>query len=488
MSGAIMMNRLSMVLAAAFAFAAVADEFEVSAWRGETLALLVPDYTELGAAPAGLKVRRGVLRSVNYRPDSKKLHLSECYDRVEWGVDGCPCVAEISVPRNAKPGLYKWGLMDIRVIDRELPPAKEWKYYLDLWQHPWAVARIAGVAPFSKAHYEAMRPLWELLATAGQKTLTVTLVDRPWNHQCRDAYGSMIGRVKGDDGKWTFDYSLFDKYVEFGRSCGLGPHIACYTMCPWGYRVSWNDAHGEPHVVAAPPGSPEFADFWGDFLGDFAAHLKAKGWFADTYISMDERSPEDVKKIADFIQAHAPGMKIAMAGNRKPSEFAGITIDSYSQYLKFITSDFLAEMPSRRAAGYVTTFYVCCGPDRPNNMFMSEMAENFWIGVYPAMVGLDGFLRWAWNSWPEDPLKDASFRRWMAGDTFLAYPGGVPSFRFLELRNGIIAAEKLRILKEKGLFQDEFAALAASFDCEAAMEGKVDFAKLKEATLKFVNR
>ena len=83
-----------------------------------------------------------------------------------------------------------------------------------------------------------MRPVWELLASAGQKTLTVTLLDRPWNHQCRDAYGSMIGRTKKDDGSWVFDYSIFDEYVTFGRSCGLGPHIACYTMCPWGNRVA----------------------------------------------------------------------------------------------------------------------------------------------------------------------------------------------------------------------------------------------------------
>ena len=67
--------------------------------------------------------------------------------------------------------------------------------------------------PFSAAHYRAMEPLWKMLAAAGQKTLTVTLVDRPWNHQCYDAYGTMIGRRKGADGKWSFDYSVFDRYV-----------------------------------------------------------------------------------------------------------------------------------------------------------------------------------------------------------------------------------------------------------------------------------
>ena len=149
-------------------FLVQADSCEVSVWRGETLATLVPDYTELGEAQEGLSVRRGVLHPVKYRTTPHGLQLSACYDRVEWDVEGAPCVAEISVPRDAKPGVYKWGLMDIRVVDREMPPAREWKYYLDLWQHPWAVARIAKAKPFSRAHYAAMRPVWELLASGGQ--------------------------------------------------------------------------------------------------------------------------------------------------------------------------------------------------------------------------------------------------------------------------------------------------------------------------------
>ena len=57
---------------------AVADDFMVSAWRGETLSVLVPDYTELGDPPAGLEVRCGVLRPVRYRPSSAGMQISEC--------------------------------------------------------------------------------------------------------------------------------------------------------------------------------------------------------------------------------------------------------------------------------------------------------------------------------------------------------------------------------------------------------------------------
>ncbi|MBQ5795900.1 MAG: DUF4091 domain-containing protein [Kiritimatiellae bacterium] len=468
---------------------ALADPFSVTLWRGERRVTHIPDYTELGEDPAGITVRRGVLKGVKYRSHPYYLGIAETYDRVEWDTEiGGPRLAEIYVPAETKPGVYTCGLMDIKVIDRVMPPPEEWKYYLDLWQHPWAVSRMEKVKPFSKEHYAAMRQVYELLATAGQKTLTVTLVDRAWNHQCRDAYGTMIGRVKRADGSWKFDYSLFDEYVAFGKSCGLGPHIACYTMCPWGNRVSWQDESGKTVWVEAPPGSKEFKDFWGDFLVDFSAHLKAKGWYEDTYIAMDERKPEDVKIIADFIQEKSPGMKIAMAGNCNPSKFKGIQIDNYSQYIEHLTPEFLAELDERRSKGFLTTYYVCCGPEFPNTFLTSKPYENFWVGVYPGIVRLDGFLRWAWNSWGEDPLLDASFRDWRAGDVFLVYPKGAASYRFLELRNGIVAAEKLRILRERGLFADEIAELEKKFNLKAAIGNRADFMKLKADVLKVVNK
>ena len=476
--------------AAAVAMVAAADPFEVALWRGETAMVRVPDYTELGEAPAGIGVKVGVLKPVKYLTHVYRLQRSECFDRVEWNsknVDG-PRVAEISVPSDAKPGMYACGLMDIRVVDRVMPPAKEWKYHLDLWQHPWASARVAGVRPFSPAHYAAMRPLWELLATAGQNAITTTLLDQPWNHQCRDAYGSMVGRVKNADGSWRFDYSVFDEYVEFCRGCGIGPRIECFTMCPWGNKVSWQDADGRTVKVSAPPGSREFEEFWGPFLADFAAHLREKGWFGDASIAMDERPPKDVKIIADFVQRHAPGMKISLAGNKNPSEFVGITIDSYCQFIEHIDAKFLAEAAERRQKGFVTTYYVCCGPEFPNTFLDSKPEEGFWVGVYPAMSGLDGFCRWAYNSWGEDPMHDGSFRDWHAGDTYFAYPDGSPSIRFLELRNGIVAAEKLRILREQGLFADEIAALARRFDHREAIANRSDFRKLRADTLKLVNK
>ena len=447
---------------ASLALGTSARTFELKAWRGETVAARLPDFCEAGAAPAPLKMRLGAMRPVKFASEPGSLRLEERYDRVEWGGAGAgPRVVEVSVPADAKPGVYRCGMMEVKVLDRVLPPPKEWKYYLDLWQHPWAVARIAGVRPFSKEHYAAMRPVWELLATAGQKTLTVTLLDEPWDHQCRDAYHSMV-----DGG-----FELFDEYVEFGRSCGLGPDISCYTLCPW--------------KLMEKPGTPEFEARWAPFIKSFAAHLKEKGWYDDVIIAMDEREPDQVKAVVDFVHRHAPGLRIAMAGNRRPSDFKGIDIDVYSQILSHVTPEFLSECDGRREKGFKTTYYVCCWPVKPNTFMESAGEEPFWLGAYPAFAGMDGFLRWAWNSWPEDPLADAGYGDWRAGDTFLAYPGGEPSWRFLELRNGIAAAEKARILRASDA--PGFAKAAAAFDLKTALDGKAEWWKVRRAVLDFVN-
>ena len=462
-----MKHALTVTLSAALALGAFAGDVNIKLWRGETATKILHDYARVGDAPDGFEVKVGTAHEVRYLTRPFGTHYESFADRVEWGSKK-PGVKVLSVaaPADAKPGVYRAGDVKITVIDRVLPPSGEWKYFLDLWQHPWAVSRYFGVKPFSPEHYAKMRPLWRMLAGAGQKTLTVTLLDKPWDNQCYDAYGTMIRHIKTKDGKWRFDYSVFDEYVAFGRECGLGPVISCYTMCPWGYMATWEEEDGTVRKAKAVPGTKEFRSYWGDFLADFAAHLKAKGWFEDAVVSIDERSPDDVRNIAALIAEKAPGLKIAIAGNRSPSQFEGIDIHHACFGLYHLTDKLIAEAKERGERGKVTTYYVCCSPDHPNTLCHNELEEAFWLGAYPAFAGLDGFLRWAWNSWPEDPMHDASYTGigsgWKAGDTYLVYPDGSPSLRFLELRSGIVAAEKVRILKEEGLFADEIAAAIES--------------------------
>ena len=115
--------------------------------------------------------------------------------------------------------------------------------------------------------------------------------------------------------------------------------------------------------------------------------------------------------------------------------------------LPFIAPAIAKGIAARRAAGQVTTYYVCCSHRYPNMFTFSDPAEATVAAWYAVANGYDGFLRWAYNSWTEDPLRDSRFRTWPAGDTYVIYPGGRSSIRFERLREGIQDAEKIRILR-----------------------------------------
>ena len=97
----------------------------------------------------------------------------------------------------------------------------------------------------------------------------------------------------------------------------------------------------------------------------------------------------------------------------------------------------------------MTTYYTCCTEPKPNTFTFSAPAEATWIGFYAARLRMDGYLRWAYNSWVEQPLQDSRFRTWAAGDTYLVYPGCRSSIRFERLIEGIQQCEKIFILKEE---------------------------------------
>lgn len=386
----------------------------ITVWQGET-------RYHFGEVDSPLVTRTGRIADDNGFPD-----------KVVWGAGRD--VAEICA--NVPAGIYG----QVEVLPKEMP---ENTYLLDLWQHPRAVARVRGVEPFSPGHYAAMRPLWEMLAGAGQKFLTVTLLDLPWNHQCFDEYRSLVQVTEREDGSWRYDWSRFDEYVEFGRSCGIGPYLSCWTMCPWGNVHRWRNEAGEEVVRELPPGTGEYARFWTPYLAALRDHLREKGWLEHAFIAMDERSPREVDAIVRLVESIAPELKIQMAGDRSAGEFGETKIDYYAQSFTHLDEEFFQTvLPARKRWGLLTSYYVCCHPASPNTFVHSPREEAAWLAEHAVEIGLDGFLRWAYNSWPQDPDHDASFGNWPAGDTFLVYPDGSPSVRFLSLCNGIADALK----------------------------------------------
>ena len=365
----------------------------------------------------------------------------------------------VRVPQQVKAGKYTGTVtvkdgdkvlselkLAVNVKNRTLPASTEWAFHLDLWQNPYAEARYYNVEPFSKEHFDRMRPDMQNYVDAGGKVITASIMHKPWNGQTYDPFESMVTWLKKADGTWYFDYTVFDKWVEYMMSLGVKKQINCYSMVPWRLSFQYFDqASNSFKYLDAKPGEAAYDEFWGNMLTSFAKHLKEKGWFDITHISMDERPMKDMLATLKVIRKADKDFKVSLAGT-----YHDELVKELHDYCIAIGEKFPAEViKSRKEAGQVTTYYTCCTEPRPNTFTFSAPAEAEWLGWFAAKEDLDGYLRWALNSWVKNPLQDSRFTAWAAGDTYMIYPEGRSSIRFERLIEGIQSYEKIRILKEE---------------------------------------
>jgi len=448
-------------------------KWAAAAWRGERVSGQFVLWTRSGARQVRLSAGPLVSKSggsipascvrpffVRYVLGDGKLwpDVLDTQSRIDLPASSArPVWLSVDVPPDAEPGLYTGKLkvaraggggpvfdIQVEVLPNVLPEPGKWSFHLDLWQHPWAVASYHRVEPWSVEHWSLLESVLRTVAGAGQKCLTTTIVHKPWNQQTFDAFESMVKWTRHEGGRWSFDYTLFDKYVQFGAGCGLDGQISCYSMVPWGNRIHYHDARtGDFKSVAAAPGTQTHAKMWTAFLKDFSRHMKQRGWFERVCIAMDERPLRDMLHVVSVVRKAAPGLKLALAGTPHEELF-----DEVHDYCIFISHRVDPAVLQRRARhGRPTTYYICCGPRRPNTFTFSPPAQAAWLGWFAAARGYSGLLRWAFNHWNRDPLVDTSYGSWPAGDCFLIYPGPRSSIRFERLREGIQDYEKIRILR-----------------------------------------
>jgi hypothetical protein len=457
-------------------------------WTSEEISEVTCEFTVFNSSSATLSADIAQARFVRYvmtdifepgcgyrKPEDFPASLSadmldnlKCFDIPAATVR--PVWITIDIPESATSGIYKSKLtisaqgkkisepeLELEVINRILPPASQWSYHLDLWQHPSAVARIQDLPLWSDEHFEAMRPVMKLLADAGQKVITATLNKDPWNVQTFDRYEDMITWTKNTDESWSYDYTVFDRWIEFMQEIGINKMINCYSVVPWNNELHYIDIQtGDTVTVKADPGTPIFEEMWTPFLHDFTVHLKEKGWLKITNIAMDERSPEAMEATLELLAKAAPELGISLADNHKSyKKYPFINDMCVGADAKADSSD----IASRRANGLITTYYVCCSHPFPNVFTFSDPAEATYAAWYALAADYDGFLRWAYNSWVENPLTDSRFRTWPAGDTYIVYPEARSSIRFERLREGIQDVEKIRILRAELLSQGTSQAL-----------------------------
>ena len=368
----------------------------------------------------------------------------------------------IEVPEDTKPGVYTG---TVTVTANELKKPVELVYSIEvldlvqpaveatdiqIWQHPFSVANyylgLGGSGSytneiqedfyFTEEHFNLMRDATLDYASMGGHDWVANIVEEAWNHQSYYNDLSMVKWTKTTEGTWEFDYTWYDAWVEFGIECGvIDPEtglgqIKCYSIVPWNNQVTYYDeAAGTTVKESHTPGAAAWTEIWTPFLEDFMAHSKEKGWFDITYISMDERTIAQLQPTVDLIESVTDEdgnyFKISSALNYAAPEYYDFTDRIHDISINLGHCSDRAQMNAlaehRRALGLKTTMYTCTG-NYPGNFTFSDPGDNYWQVLYTMTLGMDGFLRWAWDNYVYDMHGDVTYRYWEPGDGWYIYP------------------------------------------------------------------
>jgi len=383
----------------------------------------------------------------------------EAFDRFELpGKTVRPVWLSLDIPSTIAAGLYK-GEIEIRsekqnfklqlainVQNQALSKPHDWSFRLDLWQNPWVIAEYYKVKPWSDEHRQLLKKHLKLYADAGGKYITTYAVHSPWADNSYMIEGSMIEWIKKKNGSWQFDYKIFDQYVQLAIDAGIDKAITIYTPIPWGDRFRYiNEVSGNYIIEQWQATSAIFKNNWNIFLTDLKKHLESKGWMNKTFLGINENAMEQTLSAIKVIRDHSKQWKITYAGDWH-EELTGL-LDDYS--CVFNKEPSIKNVSDRFAKKQTSTFYICCTPSFPNTFVFSPPVEGRWLGWYTMAHNYDGMLRWAYDAWPADPVRDARHVYWPAGDSYMIYPGAESSIRFEKMREGIVDHEKLKLLKTK---------------------------------------
>ena len=344
--------------------------------------------------------------------------------------------------------------VNLEVLDIALPETNNLS--LDLWQYPYTSARYYNVEPFSQEHMDILRDHMSTYKELGGNTITVSIIDEPWGHQTYDDYPSMITWYMDSAGSLSFDYTIFDTWVNLCITEGIDCRIEAFSILPFDNAITYHKENGSIQREVLEVGSERWKDIWHQFLVSYIDHLSKNGWLDEAYIFIDERDDAYVKSAIELIKDPSLNhqLKIASAINKIPSDYSFYDdIDLLSLSLACTDASVTKLIEHRKELGLNTTMYTC-STNYPNSFAISNPDESIWTIEYLYSLGFDGFLRWAYDAWNEDPLTTLDYIHFEAGDILLVYPDDkdvAKSVRLEMLEQGFRNVRKLNYLETNGI-------------------------------------
>lgn len=355
----------------------------------------------------------------------------------------------------------------LTVLDYKMDDLKDGDFYLDLWQHNSNIARKYDVKLWSDEHFAVIEPIVKALADLGQKSITVIASEIPWFGQgCTDGleFGSnmfeysIIPITKKADGSFVYDYSIMQRYIDLCRRYGISGDIEVFGLVNiW---MPENKVRLFPHTVENYPENAIKLRYFDeqnqsfryirdgeqvkDYISSLYNYFVSTDQLSSLRIAADE--PADIEKYResmDMIKELCPDARCECAINHAEfiEEFSDV-IDCFVPYLRCTVKEYDKLMEYKnKLTGKKFLWYVCCGKASPNTFIYSKPIESRAIGLTTSYLKLDGFLRWAFNIWPDDPRNEIRFSAFECGDAHFIYPAMngklLYTIRYKNLQRGI---------------------------------------------------
>lgn len=347
----------------------------------------------------------------------------------------------------------------IDVIPATLP---EQTLMLTQWFHCDCLAQYYRVPVWSEEHWKIIENFARVALKNGINMLLTPTFTPPLDTQIGgERLTTQLVGVTVKNGKYSFDFSLVDRWVEMCDRVGIKYFEIAHLFTQWGAKHA-------PKVMATVDGEykrifgwetdatgAEYSTFIRQFLTEFIAHMKKSGNDKRCFYHIsDEPSLEQL----EFYKA----AKAVVA-----DILADYTImDALSNYEFFEQG--LVETPIP-ANNHIKPFienkvqnlwtYYCCGQcvKVSNRLIAMPAWRNRSIGMQMFKYDIVGFLQWGYNFYNNfysvdqvNPFADSNGEYWVpAGDTYSVYPGAdgnaLESTRILVFHEAIqdISAMKL---------------------------------------------
>ena len=363
-----------------------------------------------------------------------------------------PVWITLFVPKNAEPGLYRGQVtvradgarsvlpMELTVEPFTLPDERH--LLVTNWFSPDNIARAHKVALWSE-------PFWQILeryaGNMARHRQNVVLV--PWQ---------LIEVTREADGRLTFAYGRFDRFVELFQQAGVGERIEIGHV--GGRRSGWGSDFQLEGVSATERGTGRHLILNTEqgllpLLSDLEKHLRQRNWLKQAMIHVaDEPQLNDLaswKKISARVHQAAPHLRRIDA--IESTDFQGsleVWVPKLSHFDRWREA-FETQRPNSEL-----WYYICCHPYGniyPNRFLdypLSRVRVLHWLNF---TEDLAGYLHWGWNFWRQDPFGPPA-EDLPPGDTHVIYPGSdgpLNSIRWEIERDSLEDFEYLHLLTSR---------------------------------------